>query len=58
MPRRHSTSGPQDDAALWEMYEDSDCPSLENAAVAETEDLNVCKKAVAKGQLKVPFTKA
>ena len=34
------------------MYEDSDCPSLENAAVAETEDLNVCKKAVAKGQLK------
>jgi len=52
MPRRHSTSGPQDDAALWEMYEDSDCPSLENAAVAETEDLNVCKKAVAKGQLK------
>jgi len=40
------------DAALWEMHEDSDCPSLENAAVAETEDLNVCKKAVAKGQLK------
>jgi len=41
-----------DSAALWEMYDDSDCPSLENAAVAETEDLNVCKKAVAKGQLK------
>jgi len=41
-----------DDAALWTMFEDSDCPSLENAAVAETEDLNVCKKAVAKGQLK------
>jgi len=41
-----------DDAALWEMFEDADCPSLENAAVAETEDLNVCKKAVAKGQLK------
>ena len=40
------------DAALWEMFDDSDCPSLENAAVAETEDLNVCKKAVAKGQLK------
>ena len=37
---------------LWEMFEDSDTPSLENAAVAETEDLNVCKKAVAKGQLK------
>jgi len=42
----------EDDAALWEMYEDSDVPSIENAAVAETEDLNVCKKAVAKGQLK------
>jgi len=40
------------DAALWEMYDNADCPSLENAAVAETEDLNVCKKAVAKGQLK------
>merc|ERR1719487_187602 len=40
------------DAALWEMFEDADCPSLDNAAVAETEDLNVCKKAVAKGQLK------
>jgi len=40
------------DAALWEMYDDADCPSLDNAAVAETEDLNVCKKAVAKGQLK------
>merc|ERR1719298_24464 len=40
------------DAALWEMFDDSDCPSLENAAVAETEDLAVCKKAVAKGQLK------
>ena len=37
------------DAALWEMFEDTDCPSLDNAAVAETEDLNVCKKAVAKG---------
>jgi len=42
----------QGESALWEMYENSDCPSLENAAVAETEDLNVCKKAVAKGQLK------
>ena len=40
------------DDAGWEMFEDSDCPSLDNAAVAETEDLNVCKKAVAKGQLK------
>merc|ERR1719160_1905626 len=42
----------EDEAALWEMYEDSDTPSLDNAAVAETEDLAVCKKAVAKGQLK------
>merc|ERR1719248_341789 len=43
----------EDDAAAdWEMYENSDTPSLENAAVAETEDLSVCKKAVAKGQLK------
>ena len=41
-----------DEAALWEMFEDCDTPSLENAAVAETEDLSVCKKAVAKGQLK------
>ena len=38
--------------ALWEMHENSDVPSLENAAVAETEDLAVCKKAIAKGQLK------
>merc|ERR1719498_2280465 len=37
---------------LWEMFDDCDTPSLENAAVAETEDLNVCKKSVAKGQLK------
>lgn len=36
----------------WEMFDNADCPSLDNAAVAETEDLNVCKKAVAKGQLK------
>jgi len=38
--------------SLWDTYENSDCPSLDNAAVAETEDLNVCKKAVSKGQLK------
>lgn len=43
----------EDEAAeSWTLYEDSDTPSLENAAVAETEDINVCKKAVAKGQLK------
>jgi len=41
-----------EDAALWTLYDDCDTPSLENAAVAETEDINVCKKAVAKGQLK------
>jgi len=36
----------------WTLYEDSDCPSLENAAVAETEDLKVCQKAISEGQLK------
>jgi len=40
------------EASLWEMFDDCDVPSLDNAAVAETEDLNVCKKAVSKGQLK------
>jgi len=40
------------DAADWEMFDNADTPSLDNAAVAETEDLDVCKKAVAKGQLK------
>merc|ERR1719506_1526440 len=39
-------------AADWDQFDDCDVPSLENAAVAETEDQNVCKKAVAKGQLK------
>lgn len=32
--------------------QDFDTPSLENAAVAETEDLKICKKAIEKGQLK------
>ncbi|EOD07084.1 hypothetical protein EMIHUDRAFT_198360 [Emiliania huxleyi CCMP1516] len=36
----------------WTLYDDHDCPSIENAAVAETEDLKVCKKAVEGGQLK------
>jgi len=36
----------------WQQFDDCDCPSLENAAVAETEDLSVCKKACEKGQLK------
>merc|ERR1719238_2117250 len=51
-PVKYDPFADSDDAALWEMFEDADTPSLENAAVAETEDLNVCKKAVAKGQLK------
>merc|ERR1719487_1333609 len=40
------------DSDEWEMFDDCDVPSLDNAAVAETEDLNVCKKAISKGQLK------
>lgn len=36
----------------WTLFEDTDVPSLENAAVAETEDLKVCKKACDSGQLK------
>lgn len=39
-------------SADWDMFDDCDVPSLENAAVAETEDLNVCKKACSSGQLK------
>lgn len=39
-------------ASAWTLYDDQDCPSIENAAVAETEDLAVCKKAVESGQLK------
>lgn len=42
----------EDESQTWTMFEDSDCPSLENAAVAETEDLKVCKKACQSGQLK------
>jgi len=41
-----------DASASWTLHDDHDCPSIENAAVAETEDLNVCKKAVESGQLK------
>uniref|UniRef100_A0A7S0L9W5 J domain-containing protein n=1 Tax=Coccolithus braarudii TaxID=221442 RepID=A0A7S0L9W5_9EUKA len=36
----------------WQLFDDCDTPSLENAAVAETDDLKVCKKAVDSGQLK------
>merc|ERR1719316_1208103 len=39
-------------AQEWTLLEDSDCPSLENAATAETEDPKVCKKACESGQLK------
>jgi len=42
----------EDSSQAWTMFEDSDCPTLENAAVAETEDLKVCKKACQSGQLK------
>jgi len=41
-----------DESSLWDLYEDCDTPSLENAAVAETEDIKICKKAIEKGQLK------
>jgi len=36
----------------WVVFDDADVPSLENAAVAETDDMKVCKKACEKGQLK------
>ena len=42
----------EEETSAWTLHEDCDVPSLENAAVAETEDLNVCKKACEKGQLK------
>jgi len=42
-----------DDAAQsWDMYPDSDVPSLDDAAVAETTDMKACKGACEKGQLK------
>jgi len=42
----------EDEKQLWDCFDDCDVPSLDNAAVAETEDLNICKKACEKGQLK------
>jgi len=42
----------EDEKTAWTMFEDCDCPSLDNAAVAETEDIKVCKKAVDSGQLR------
>merc|ERR1719281_119646 len=42
----------EEEASEWTLHDDCDVPSLENAAVAETEDINVCKKACEKGQLK------
>merc|ERR1719181_368589 len=44
--------GEEEESSEWVAYEGFDVPSLENAAVAETEDLKVCKKACEKGQLK------
>jgi len=44
--------GEDEESSEWVAYEGFDVPSLENAAVAETEDLKVCKKACEKGQLK------
>jgi len=51
-PSTHDPFGEDGDTQAWTMFEDADCPSLENAAVAETEDLKVCKKACQSGQLK------
>mmetsp|Transcript_26292 Transcript_26292/g.43629 ORF Transcript_26292/g.43629 Transcript_26292/m.43629 type:complete len:506 (+) Transcript_26292:55-1572(+) len=42
----------EDEKQNWVQYDDFDTPSLDNAAVAETEDLKVCKKACESGQLK------
>ena len=42
----------EEEVSEWTPHMDCDVPSLENAAVAETEDINVCKKACEKGQLK------
>merc|ERR1719271_2313359 len=42
----------EEEESEWTLHDDCDVPSLENAAVAETEDINVCKKACEKGQLK------
>ena len=42
----------EEEEADWDLFDDCDCPSLENAAVAETDDVTACKKACEKGQLK------
>jgi len=42
----------EEETSAWEVHEDCDVPNIENAAVAETEDLKICKKACDKGQLK------
>ena len=42
----------EEETSEWICFEDCYTPSLENAAVAETEDLKICKKACEKGQLK------
>jgi DnaJ family protein A protein 2 len=47
-PFRDTAEGKQD----WDMFEDCDVPSIDDAAAADSEDLNICKKACASGQLK------
>mmetsp|Transcript_50581 Transcript_50581/g.109702 ORF Transcript_50581/g.109702 Transcript_50581/m.109702 type:complete len:502 (+) Transcript_50581:75-1580(+) len=51
---KQSTFDPfnEDEKSAWTLFEDADCPGLEDAAAAETEDLKVCKKACESGQLR------
>jgi len=51
-PCKYDPFSEEEETSVWECFEDFDTPSLENAAVAETEDLKICKKACEKGQLK------
>jgi len=51
-PVAYNPFGEEQETSSWTLHTDCDVPSLENAAVAETEDINVCKKACEKGQLK------
>jgi DnaJ-class molecular chaperone len=38
--------------AVWEEFENCDCPGLEDTAEGRTDDPETCKKVVSKGQLK------
>jgi len=51
-PCKYDPFSEEEETSVWECFEDCDTPTLENAAVAETEDLKICKKACEKGQLK------